>query len=376
MEHLGALHLARAVGDLEIAQKQGAQRSRREMGTHDARCPSRDGNAEWWWWRKMTWGKKHRSRISSRASIVWVQRKREVQIVSVRACGLNAWTPRAARYCQRAHQSASLPPGKDERSACPVARASSEILDPSALRWLAQTDSEVEISIVHEGLDVHAALAESSRVTSGLTETVAEMLRCRAGVATVAPGWCLTECVAPTIEFAVTVAYLAGLCCSESGGSDGRGWNQSLGAASQRHEAAKSVQFMSEQRRASSGKCRRKCSSSRKFRRGVWKMLHAGAQVLANGSAIHPSSSPPTSFSPPSRACAVAVGAAVGAASADAVRHGRHQDPAAGERVAGRGQDAQGAGLSVDFHTKAWSEEELIQNIGQYHAIGIRSKTS
>lgn len=32
-------------------------------------------------------------------------------------------------------------------------------------------------------------------------------------------------------------------------------------------------------------------------------------------------------------------------------------------------------GFQVDHHTKAWSEEELIQKIGQYHAIGIRSKT-
>jgi hypothetical protein len=32
-------------------------------------------------------------------------------------------------------------------------------------------------------------------------------------------------------------------------------------------------------------------------------------------------------------------------------------------------------GFQVDHHTKAWSEEELLQNIGQYHAIGIRSKT-
>ncbi|KAG8912479.1 D-3-phosphoglycerate dehydrogenase 2 [Tulasnella sp. 418] len=32
-------------------------------------------------------------------------------------------------------------------------------------------------------------------------------------------------------------------------------------------------------------------------------------------------------------------------------------------------------GFQVDFHTKAWSEEELLANIGNYHAIGIRSKT-
>lgn len=32
-------------------------------------------------------------------------------------------------------------------------------------------------------------------------------------------------------------------------------------------------------------------------------------------------------------------------------------------------------GFQVDHHTKAWSEEELLQKIGQYHAVGIRSKT-
>jgi hypothetical protein len=32
-------------------------------------------------------------------------------------------------------------------------------------------------------------------------------------------------------------------------------------------------------------------------------------------------------------------------------------------------------GFQVDHHTKAWSEEELLQKIGQYHAIGIRSKS-
>jgi D-3-phosphoglycerate dehydrogenase len=32
-------------------------------------------------------------------------------------------------------------------------------------------------------------------------------------------------------------------------------------------------------------------------------------------------------------------------------------------------------GFQVDWHPKAWSEDELIQKIGQYHAIGIRSKT-
>ncbi|TIA89648.1 hypothetical protein E3P99_01971 [Wallemia hederae] len=33
------------------------------------------------------------------------------------------------------------------------------------------------------------------------------------------------------------------------------------------------------------------------------------------------------------------------------------------------------AGFHVDHFAKAWSEEELLQGIGQYHAIGIRSKT-
>ena len=33
------------------------------------------------------------------------------------------------------------------------------------------------------------------------------------------------------------------------------------------------------------------------------------------------------------------------------------------------------AGFQVDFFTKAWSEEELLEKIGTYHAIGIRSKT-
>jgi len=32
-------------------------------------------------------------------------------------------------------------------------------------------------------------------------------------------------------------------------------------------------------------------------------------------------------------------------------------------------------GYQVDFHTKAWSEEELCEKIGDYHVIGIRSKT-
>ena len=32
-------------------------------------------------------------------------------------------------------------------------------------------------------------------------------------------------------------------------------------------------------------------------------------------------------------------------------------------------------GFQVDHFTKAWSEDELVENIGNYHAIGIRSKT-
>ena len=32
-------------------------------------------------------------------------------------------------------------------------------------------------------------------------------------------------------------------------------------------------------------------------------------------------------------------------------------------------------GFEVDFYTGAWSEDELVEKIGGYHAIGIRSKT-
>lgn len=32
-------------------------------------------------------------------------------------------------------------------------------------------------------------------------------------------------------------------------------------------------------------------------------------------------------------------------------------------------------GYQVDWYPKAWSEDELIEKIGTYHAIGIRSKT-
>ena len=34
-----------------------------------------------------------------------------------------------------------------------------------------------------------------------------------------------------------------------------------------------------------------------------------------------------------------------------------------------------GQGYHVDHHTKAFSEDELVEKIGSYHAIGIRSKT-
>lgn len=33
------------------------------------------------------------------------------------------------------------------------------------------------------------------------------------------------------------------------------------------------------------------------------------------------------------------------------------------------------SGFRVDHHTKAWSEDELVAKIGDYQAIGIRSKT-
>ena len=35
----------------------------------------------------------------------------------------------------------------------------------------------------------------------------------------------------------------------------------------------------------------------------------------------------------------------------------------------------QANGWKVDHHTKAMSENDLVQQIGNYHAIGIRSKT-
>lgn len=35
----------------------------------------------------------------------------------------------------------------------------------------------------------------------------------------------------------------------------------------------------------------------------------------------------------------------------------------------------QANGWQVDHHTKAMNEDDLVQKIGQYHAIGIRSKT-
>lgn len=33
------------------------------------------------------------------------------------------------------------------------------------------------------------------------------------------------------------------------------------------------------------------------------------------------------------------------------------------------------SGFQVDFHAKSLSEDELVAKIGNYHAIGIRSKT-
>ena len=35
----------------------------------------------------------------------------------------------------------------------------------------------------------------------------------------------------------------------------------------------------------------------------------------------------------------------------------------------------QANGWQVDHHTKSMNEDDLVQKIGQYHAIGIRSKT-
>jgi D-3-phosphoglycerate dehydrogenase len=35
----------------------------------------------------------------------------------------------------------------------------------------------------------------------------------------------------------------------------------------------------------------------------------------------------------------------------------------------------QANGWRVDHHTKSMNEDDLVQKIGQYHAIGIRSKT-
>ncbi|KAJ9477486.1 D-3-phosphoglycerate dehydrogenase 2 [Pseudozyma hubeiensis] len=103
----------------------------------------------------------------------------------------------------------------------------------------------------------------------------------------------------------------------------------------------------------------------------------AGAQRLSNGTSIHPSTSPPASFSPPS----ARVRAASQSVPLSAPRLLTPFDT--GDiRILLLENVSQGAvkmlkeqGYQVDFNTKAWSEEELIQNIGQYHAIGIRSKT-
>lgn len=42
---------------------------------------------------------------------------------------------------------------------------------------------------------------------------------------------------------------------------------------------------------------------------------------------------------------------------------------------AGAVQAFQAQGYQVEHYTKAWTEEELLAKIGEYHAIGIRSKT-
>ncbi|SNX82621.1 probable 3-phosphoglycerate dehydrogenase [Melanopsichium pennsylvanicum] len=101
----------------------------------------------------------------------------------------------------------------------------------------------------------------------------------------------------------------------------------------------------------------------------------AGAQRLANGNSIHPSTSPPASFSPP-RARSTSQSVPLSAP--------RLLTPfdTGDIKILLLENVSQGAikmlkeqGYQVDFQTRAWSEEELIQNIGQYHAVGIRSKT-
>ena len=101
----------------------------------------------------------------------------------------------------------------------------------------------------------------------------------------------------------------------------------------------------------------------------------SGAQFLANGTGIMPSSSPPTSFSPP-RTRSISTSVPLSAP--------RLLTPfdTGDIRILLLENVSQGAvkmlreqGYQVDFHTKAWSEDELVEKIGQYHAIGIRSKT-
>ncbi len=103
----------------------------------------------------------------------------------------------------------------------------------------------------------------------------------------------------------------------------------------------------------------------------------SGAQLLSNGTTIPASSSPPASFSPSS---------ARGRAASQSVPLSapRLLTPFDTEDIKilllenvsqGAVKTLKEQGYQVDFHTKAWSEDELIQNIGQYHAIGIRSKT-
>ncbi|SOV06703.1 probable 3-phosphoglycerate dehydrogenase [Ustilago sp. UG-2017a] len=99
------------------------------------------------------------------------------------------------------------------------------------------------------------------------------------------------------------------------------------------------------------------------------------AQLLANGSAIHPSTSPPTSFSP-TRARAASQSVPLSAPRLLTPFDTGDIKILLLENVSqGAVKMLKEQGYQVDFNTKSWSEEELIQNIGQYHAIGIRSKT-
>ncbi|EPQ30195.1 uncharacterized protein PFL1_02311 [Pseudozyma flocculosa PF-1] len=100
-----------------------------------------------------------------------------------------------------------------------------------------------------------------------------------------------------------------------------------------------------------------------------------GGQILSNGTAIHSAGSPPTSFSPP-RARAASASAPLSMPKV------LTPFDTGDIRVLLLENVSQGAvkmlkeqGYQVDFHTKAWSEDELVEKIGNYHAIGIRSKT-